>query len=154
MELRKNLKVDSISRLGPTPPRPIEAEGPVSAAVEQMRLHKTGCLVVVRHGKLVGIFTERDLLTRVLAAGLPLSVPVSEVMTSNPVTVDPKDSVRVAIERMQQGGYRHLPVVNGDGKPTGIVSAKRIVNYLAEHYPSTVFALPDPNDVPASAEGA
>jgi CBS domain-containing protein len=66
----------------------------------------------------------------------------------------PADSVRTAIKRMQQGGYRHLPVVTEDGHPVGILSAKQVVHYVAEHYPSTVYALPDPHDIPATAEGA
>src|SRR5262245_29881952 len=89
MELRSNLKIDSVSRLNPPPPHVIEAERPVSAAVDIMRQERIGCLLVIRHSKLVGIFTERDLLVRVMAAGLPLSVPITEVMTANPVTVDP-----------------------------------------------------------------
>ena len=154
MELRRNLKIDSVSRLSPTIPHVIEAERLVSAAVDLMREHKVGCLLVTRHQKLVGIFTERDLLVRVLAAGLPLNVPITEVMTANPVTVDPKDSVRAVIKKMESGGYRHLPVVNGDGRPTGIISAKRIVHYLAEHYPNTIHTLADPQAIPSSPEGA
>jgi CBS domain-containing protein len=154
MELRRNLKIDSVSRLSPTIPHIIEAERLVTAAVELMREHKVGCLLVTRHHKLVGIFTERDLLVRVLAAGLPLNVPITEVMTANPVTVDPKDSVQMAIKKMQSGGYRHLPVVNGDGRPTGIISAKRIVHYLAEHYPNTIHTLADPGNIPNTPEGA
>ena len=154
MELRRNLKIDSISRLDLTMPRLIESDRPVAAAVDLMREHRTGCLLITRQGKLVGIFTERDLLNRVLAAGLPLNVPIMEVMTANPITVDPKASVRVAIRKMQQGEYRHLPVVNGDGRPVGVISAKRIVHYIASHYPNTVYALPDPNAIPSTPEGA
>lgn len=154
MELRRNLKVDSVARLGPTPARLIDAVKPVSAAVQLMREHKTGCLLVVRANKVVGIFTERDLLVKVIAGRLPQNVPIAEVMTANPVTVSPADPVRTAVKRMQQGGYRHLPVVREDGSPIGTLSAKRIVHYLAEHYPTTVYALPDPNDIPATAEGA
>lgn len=154
MELSRNLRIDSISRLTLTPARMIESDRGVTAAVDAMREHRTGCLLVTRQHKLVGIFTERDLLVRVLAAGLPLNVPIMEVMTANPVSLDPKDSVRTAIQRMQKGGYRHLPVVNGDGRPMGVISAKRIVHYIASHYPSTVYALPDPNAIPDSPEGA
>lgn len=154
MELRRNLKIDSVSRLSPAVPHVIEAERLVGAAVDLMREHRVGCLLVTRHQKLVGIFTERDLLIRVMAAGLPLNVPITEVMTANPVTVDPKDSVRVAIRKMESGGYRHLPVVNGDGRPTGVISAKRIVHYLAEHYPHTIHTLADPQNIPNTPEGA
>jgi CBS domain-containing protein len=154
MELSRNLRIDSISRLTPTPARMIESDRPVVAAVDAMREHRTGCLLVTRQQKLVGIFTERDLLVRVLAAGLPLNVPIMEVMTASPVSLDPKDSVRTAIQRMQKGGYRHLPVVNGDGRPLGVISAKRIVHYVASHYPNTVYALPDPKAIPDTPEGA
>ncbi|MFO0936618.1 MAG: CBS domain-containing protein [Gemmataceae bacterium] len=154
MELTRNLKIDSISRLEPTPPRLIESDRPVSYAVDRMRDYRTGCLLVTRQGKLVGIFTERDLLHRVLAMGLPLNVPMMEVMTANPVTVDITDPIRSAIRKMQQGEYRHLPVVDIDGRPLGVISAKRIIRYIASHYPNTIYALPDTNVIPETPEGA
>lgn len=155
MELSKNLRVDSVSRLQPTAPLAVEDNQPVSAAVASMQTEKTGCLLVTRQGKLVGIFTERDLLTRVLAADLPPGVPMAECLTANPVKVSPQDSVQTAIERMEKGGYRHLPVVDESNRPVGILSAQRVVHYLAEHCPGLVYNQPpDPNKVPDSAEGA
>lgn len=155
MELSRNLKIDSVARLGPTPPQAIDAGRPVRDAVDQLRAANVGCLLVTRDGKLVGLFTERDLLTRVLAVGLPLSVPLTECMTPDPVTVGPKDSVRTAILRMEAGGYRHLPVVDEAGRPVGVLSAKRIVRYLVEHFPGTVYNLPpDPNRHPDAPDGA
>ncbi len=155
MELSRNLKVDSVSRLNPTPPREIESHRPVSDAIEAMRRDGVGCLLVTQDGRLVGIFTERDLLTRVLATGKILTVPVQDVMTRDPVTVQPKDSIRTAVKRMQNGGYRHLPVVDDRDRPSGILSAKRIVRYLVEHFPETVYNQPpNPNTAPDSPEGA
>ena len=120
-----------------------------------MRQHRVSCLLVVKDDKVTGIFTERDLLTRVLALRKPLTLTVAECMTPEPVTVNPKDPVRTAIRRMQSGGYRHLPVVDEEGRPVGILSAKKIVQYLADHFPATVYNLPpDPNQVPTTAEGA
>jgi CBS domain-containing protein len=154
MELSRNLKIDSVSRLGPTPPREVEADRAVAGAVAVMREHRVGCLLVTAGGKLVGIFTERDLLTRVLAAGLPLSTPLRECMTPNPVTVGPKDSVRVAIQKMQDGAYRHLPVVDETNRPVGVLSAKRVVRYLVEHFPALIYTQPpDPTNSPAEPEG-
>src|SRR5687767_14279140 len=135
MELSRNLRIDSVSRLSPTPPREIAADRPVTEAIEVLRRERVGCLLVVRDGKLVGIFTERDLLARVLAAGKAFDTPVAEVMTPDPVTVQPKDPIRVAVKRMQAGGYRHLPVVDGESRPVGILSVKRVVHYLVEHFP-------------------
>jgi CBS domain-containing protein len=155
MELSRNLRVDSVSRLEPTPPLSIDDHEPVAAAVETMRREKIGCLLVTRNGQLVGLFTERDLLKRVLAANLPLTVPMAECLTPNPVKVGPKDSVQTAIERMEKGGYRHLPVVDEMNRPIGILSAKRVVHYLAEHFPGLVYNQPpDPTRMPESAEGA
>jgi CBS domain-containing protein len=155
MELSRNLRIDSVSRLNPTLPRQIEADRPVSEAVDLLRREQIGCLLIVRDGKLVGIFTERDLLTRVLAVGKPLTVVVEEVMTPDPVTVQPKDPIRVAVKRMQSGGYRHLPVVDEESRPVGTLSVKRVVHYLVEHFPQTVYNQPpDPKQVPESPEGA
>lgn len=156
MELSRNLRVDTVARLDPTPPLRIEAAEPVAAAVAALRMGNVGCLLTTDRGRVVGIFTERDLLTRVLAPGRPLdSTTVRAVMTPDPVTVGPKDSVRTAMRRMQKGGYRHLPVVDADGRPVGILSARRVVHYLVEHFPALVFNLPPDGDpYPGTAEGA
>ena len=155
MELARNLKTDSVSRLHPTEPRRVRPQQTVAEAVALMRQHRVGCLLVCEGERLVGIFTERDLLRRVLGPGLPLSVPVASCMTPNPVTVNPKESVSAALRRMEVGGYRHLPVIDHAGQPVGVLSVKRIVHYLAEHFPDTVYNLPpDPGAVPQAAEGA
>jgi CBS domain-containing protein len=76
-------------------------------------------------------------------------------MTPNPTIVHPKDSVAFALKRMEEGGYRHLPVVDEAGQPVGVLSVKRIVHYLVEHFPATVYNLPpDPGAVPLEPEGA
>lgn len=154
MELSRDLKVDSVSRLDPTEPRVIVADATAADAVAAMREWNIGCLLVTEFGRVVGIFTERDLLTRVLAPGRSLDTPMRQCMTANPVTVSPKDSVRTVIKRMQKGGYRHLPVVDEAGRPVGVLSARRVVHYLVEHFPALVFNLPpDPNRYPESPEG-
>jgi CBS domain-containing protein len=155
MELARNLRVDSVSRLYATPPWAVAPEQTVAEAVARMRQHQAGCVLVCRGEELVGIFTERDLLRRVLAAGQPLTVPVSACMTRKPVVVHPKESISTAIKRMEEGGYRHLPVAEPDGRPLGVLSVKRIVHYLAEHFPSTIYNQPpDPSVVPLQPEGA
>jgi signal-transduction protein with cAMP-binding, CBS, and nucleotidyltransferase domain len=153
MDLARNLKVESVSRLHPTPPWQLEPTQTIADAVRLMRDHKVGCVLVCSQGRIVGIFTERDLLRRVLAAGRPLTTPVLECMTPRPVVVHPKDSISMAIKRMEEGGYRHLPVVVDD-KPVGILSVKRIVHYLVEHFAATVFNLPPALPVLSKREGA
>ena len=127
----------------------------VAEKLELMRRQRVGCVLVCRGDHLVGLFTERDLLRRVLAVGQPLTVPVSSCMTPKPQTVHPKSTVGAAVRRMEEGGYRHLPVVDEVGRPVGVLSVKRIVHYLVEHFPGTVYNLPpDPGAVQQEREGA
>jgi CBS domain-containing protein len=155
MELARNLKVESVARLQPTTPLCLRPDQPVAAAVALMRQHRVGCVLVCQAGGLVGIFTERDLMRRVLAAGAALDLPLERFMTPNPVVVEPSESIAAALRRMEEGGYRHLPVVDGPGRPLGVISVKRIVHYLVEHFPSTIYCLPpDPNVFPLEREGA
>jgi signal-transduction protein with cAMP-binding, CBS, and nucleotidyltransferase domain len=156
MQLSRNLKAESVSRLHPTPPWRVRPEQTVAEAVALMRQQRVGCVLVCRDdGHLVGIFTERDLMRRVLAVGLHLDVPVALCMTRDPVVVCPKEPIGAAVRRMEEGGYRHLPVVDQAGRPLGVLSVKRIVHYLAEHFPSTIYNQPpDPNVVPLEPEGA
>lgn len=155
MELARNLRVDSISRLVPTPPRQMEATQKIAEAVELMREERVGCMLVCENGRLVGVFTERDLMCRVLGVGKSLTRPLKEVMTPEPITVQPKETIRAAIKKMQIGGYRHLPVVDENHRPVGVLSVKRIVHYLVEHYPAAVYNLPpETGTVSGQREGA
>jgi CBS domain-containing protein len=141
MDLTRNLKDETVSRLVPSQPWLVQATQPVADAVKLMREKKIGCVLVCEQRRIVGIFTERDLLRRILSQGRTFDTPMHECMTANPVAVHPKDSILCAIKHMQKGGYRHLPVVIDD-KPVGILSVKRIVHYLVEHFPRMVYCLP------------
>ncbi|HLN30785.1 MAG TPA: CBS domain-containing protein [Gemmataceae bacterium] len=155
MDLAKTFKVESVSRLHPTPPLRIRPDQTIAEAVKLMREERVGCLLVCDKGKMVGIFTERDLLRRVLAPGKPLTLAVSECMTRNPVAVHPKEPIGLAVRRMEEGGYRHLPVVNEADELVGVLSVRQIVHYLVEHFPTTVYNLPpNPGVVQQDREGA
>jgi CBS domain-containing protein len=155
MDLARNLKIDSVSRLNPRPPLQISPDHAVGEAVHLMREKGVGCILICDGDQVKGIFTERDLMRRVLANGKPLTTPVAECMTPHPVMVHLKDSIAAAIRRMEEGGYRHLPVVNDVGRPLGVLSVKQIVHYLVEHFPATIYNLPpDPGVVPQEREGA
>ncbi len=96
----------------------------ISDAARLMKQRNVGALMVVDKDKLVGVFTERDGLFRVLAEGLSGdSTPLSAVMTANPQTIDPNAGFTHALQMMHDGGYRHLPVVE-EGCVIGIVSVR------------------------------
>jgi CBS domain-containing protein len=89
-----------------------------------MNHHKIGALVVMNDGHMVGIFTERDAVFRVLADGRnPETTPLSVVMTEKPRTIGADKAVGHALMMMYDGGFRHVPVVE-NGKPLGMISAR------------------------------
>jgi CBS domain-containing protein len=96
----------------------------VLEAAHLMKAQGKGALLVVEGSKLIGIFTERDALFRVIAAGRdPVATPISEVMTPQPQTIHPDEPFLHAMRIMHRGGFRHLPVAE-HGRPLGMVSAR------------------------------
>lgn len=99
-------------------------ETSVHDASIQMRQSGVGSVLIEEHGRLLGIFTERDALYRVLAAGLnPVTTTLSEVMTVNVVGLEADKSLSHALHLMHHHGFRHVPVLE-HGRPVGIVSAR------------------------------
>ncbi|MCU1227839.1 MAG: dehydrogenase [Acidobacteria bacterium] len=99
----------------------------VRAVARQMSARNIGAVAVLEGGKLVGVFSERDLMTRVVAAGLdPDDTSVSAVMTKNIVVADPIDDVSSAVQKMHSLGCRHLPVVD-HGNLLGMISLRDLL---------------------------
>ncbi|MBK9243321.1 MAG: CBS domain-containing protein [Burkholderiales bacterium] len=106
----------------------------VRQAAELMARRHVGAVVVVEDDHLVGIFSERDAVFRVVARGLePATTPLAQVMTPAPVTIGPERSFGHAMAVMQQHHCRHLPVVE-DGRPIGIVSARNALDPALEDF--------------------
>lgn len=101
-----------------------EAGTTVSAAARLMKDRRVGAIAVVQSGRLVGVFTERDALVRVVAEGRdPLRTTLDAVMTRDPITIEPDRSFAHALHVMHDGGFRHVPVAV-DGRPIGMVSVR------------------------------
>ncbi len=105
----------------------------VAMAVEEMSKANKGSVIIVNDElKPIGIFTERDLLMRVCARGLDMkTTTLGSVMTRNPVTVNENDSARRVMELMNHFGFRHVPVVDEEGRLIGVVSLRDISRLLA-----------------------
>ena len=106
----------------------------VSSAAQLMAKKNVGAVMIVDGERLVGIFTERDALFRVIARGLDArSTPLAEVMTTQPRTVGPNKSFGYALVMMQENGFRHAPVID-NGKPIGIVSSRNAMDPDLEEF--------------------
>jgi len=101
----------------------------VKEAVKLMRDKNIGSILVIEEAKLVGIFTERDLV-KLLAEGGDLDKPLAEVMTKNPITVSPEDPLVIAAAKMVEHNIRHLPVVDSKGTAVGMLSIRDIVKHI------------------------
>lgn len=108
-----------------------EAGSSVAAAGALMREHGVSYVLAVDAGRIRGIFTEGDLLERVVAAGrAPRAVTVEQVMTRDPVVLRHDDSVAVAIHKMVLGSFHHLPLVDAAGHIHGVVSEHEVLLHL------------------------
>ncbi len=142
MNLLENLPKDAVESLRSQDPISMGPQGVVGDAVALMQEASVGCVVIVEDGRPVGVFTERDVLTNVLANHLPMSTAIADVMTRDPEVISEGVSVACVMKTMHEGGFRHMPAVDGQGKLVAIVSVKLVVEYLVEHFPAAVFNLP------------
>ncbi len=124
----------SLGVMDPKHPISVPQETPIAEIIALLQKNKVGCIVLTDlQGHLSGIFTERDVLLKVCLKDLDLkSTPVSKVMTLDPHTSTMTTSIAFALSMMSQGGYRHIPIVDDDNFPIGIISVKDIVDYIAK----------------------
>jgi CBS domain-containing protein len=111
--------------------RTVPSSMTVAQAVREMNHFKIGAVLVVDGARIVGIFTERDVLTRVVAMELdPKSMPVTAAMTPQPMTVPPETTVQTVMEIFTEKHFRHLPVVK-DGRLFGVISIGDVTRWVA-----------------------
>lgn len=103
----------------------VEAGAPLADAVRGMDDRRVGAVLVLEGERLVGVFTERDVL-RAVAHGLTPEATVGEWMTRGPETIEPDETAEHAAVLMIHGGFRHLPVVK-EGKVVGILSIRDLM---------------------------
>jgi CBS domain-containing protein len=118
-----------LEALGIGEPVIVAPDLPVAAAIRRMHDEGVDCLLVCEADRLLGIFTERDAVLR--AAGRRLSAfDVRDVMTPDPVALRSDDTLAVAIHKMAIGGFRHIPVIDGE-RPLGVVAARDVFRHIA-----------------------
>jgi CBS domain-containing protein len=126
----------------------VERSTSVRAVVQRMREQHSGSALVVERGRLIGIFTERDLLVRVVTEGRdPAQTEVGIVMTDAPEALPEDATMAQALRFLAQTHYRHAPLVNEHGVPTSMLSTSALIRFVSETFPKEILNAP-----PESAE--
>jgi len=134
-ELERSLVEDEIHQLKTTPFDTISPDMSVRDAMAKMDEIGVACFMVAEGDRLVGVFTERDVLDKV-ATNLAAVAdgPVRDVMTTGVVVAYETDSAAKALNLMATGGFRHIPVLDVDDKIVGILGPRRVTSYLQKHF--------------------
>ncbi|ACY15662.1 cyclic nucleotide-binding/CBS domain-containing protein [Haliangium ochraceum] len=152
----KEIAATPVSEVTIREPVRVSPEAKLIDVVNSLREKRRGAAIIEDGGSVVGIFTERDLMLRVdHSAGESWhDKPVRDFMTGDVVMVKAQDSISVAVQKMRQGLFRHLPVDLGPGKPVRLVSIRDVLAYIAEHFPAEFLNLPpDPEHEATSRWG-
>jgi CBS domain-containing protein len=153
--VEKQLLTEPIQQLDLTNYCIVTVDTPVREAVERMRVKKQNCALVIGRGThLVGIFTDRDVLKRVVSQPETWDQPVETVMTEAPVTISPDATAGDALRIMEDGHYRNVPVVSKKGVIVGNVTYYGLLKFLTDHFPEAVYNLPpDPTNYAQDRDG-
>jgi CBS domain-containing protein len=125
----------SLKSVSICPPPTCRLGNTVSDAVSKMmEMPRNGAVLVMDDGHLVGIFSERDILTKIVYSNRdPSEVKVGEVMTRDPQSMSEDHHIEDALKLMLKNGFRHLPIIDEDGNPSGLVSIRQIFKAQVDH---------------------
>jgi CBS domain-containing protein len=133
-ELERALCDESLAALTVTPFLVVGPTTPIVAAMQKMADLDVACLLVAQDDRLVGIFTERDVLDKVADRFAELrDQPVSEVMTKEPVVAHVTNTPAMALNQMAIGGFRHIPILDVDDRIVGVLGPRRVTDYIQKH---------------------
>lgn len=123
----------SVGLLNPIPPICVPDTSTIKSALEIFKRERIGCIIVTdADGKISGIFSERDAVLKVVLTSIAVNqVPIAEVMTRNPQTATMTTTVGFALNMMSQGGFRHIPIVDEENLPVGLLTVKDLLDHVA-----------------------
>ncbi len=154
MEITLSLDQVEIMALEMDPPIVLDESTLVADVIGRMRQRRGSSAVLTRNGTLAGIFTERDVLHKVLGVAGATERAVSEFMTPNPTFISSRDPIRSAIVQMYRGGYRSVPVVDADNHVVACVGERDLGEYLVQHFADFLLNRPpEPEKIATSREG-
>jgi CBS domain-containing protein len=142
MTIEQALRDERLGNLRLSDPACVPRGVSLEETLRLMREERVGCVLVCEGDRLVGIFTERDVLNKLIGSGVSESETVDRFMTPDPACLTPRHTLGDAVCMMTERGYRHIPLLDERGRRAGLVAARDIVNYIAEHFPAEVVNLP------------
>jgi CBS domain-containing protein len=130
--LDQSFLCQSVGILDPRSPICVGEGESIGGVIQTLKERRIGCVLVVGDsGLLTGIFSERDVVLKVFGNEIDLqATPVRDLMTPDPVAERADTPIAYALNLMSAGGFRHLPIVDVEGKPVGIISVKDIVDFM------------------------
>jgi len=133
-EKLKYLPVEPYFTVGP--------DAKLGEVIALMKMMRTGSILVIDDNEPVGVFTERDVVIKIINAEVDYFAPIFDFMTPDPDTLNIENTLRDAVDLMIEADIRHLPLVDEKGKRAGLVTMAGIASHIAEHFPDEVFNLP------------
>lgn len=145
---------DPIESIDVIKPLVVKDTSSLISVIKKMQKRHSGCVLVVSDKKLVGIFTERDVMTSVVGKGLDLDKEkISSYMTPDPEVLQMTDEIAFALNNMATGGFRHVPVIDREGLYS-VIAMQDIINHIGEYYFNDIINLPPKPNKSTSREGA
>ncbi|MEA2678003.1 MAG: hypothetical protein QOJ81_2144 [Chloroflexota bacterium] len=152
---RVDLRNEKVRAVAQHEPLSVASNTPLDRALDEMRRGGGDALLIIDGGKLSGILTERDVLTRVLGQDVDGGRPVSDFMSGEPRTLNAEATLLEAIIAMESGHYRNLPLVDDAGKVVSMLRQQDLLEYVAEAFPQEILNLPPrPHQTMEAPEGA
>ena len=155
MNLQSSLKTEPVTHVDLSLYVEVEKGSLVRDVIQKMQASHRKCALVMDHGKLSGIFTERDILKKVVGNPGTSEDVVDNLMTPDPVSIDSDTSVIDAIHLMTVNPYRYQPVVSKNGMVVGTLTHYALVKFVSDYFPEEIYNLPpDPHSIAAERAGA
>jgi CBS domain-containing protein len=153
-QTRGQLRTEPLKSLGHLDPPTIPAGTALDEALRQMQANDGEPLLVTDGERLVGVLTERDVLMKILGRDVDPAATVDDFMSRGPQTLTLDSTVGEALHLMESGGFRTIPLIDGDGAVEGLLRQQDILEYVAEAFPQEILNLPPrPHQVMETEEG-
>ena len=134
---------DNIFSIGINKAILINEDASIESVIKSMQTSHSSCIIIVKNNIISGIFTERDIVTKIVARNVDhKNEKICDYMTNNPEILQSDDSIAFALNKMTDGGFRHVPIVHSKSKDIFVISMQDIINSIGNYYFDDIINLP------------